>query len=196
MSARTAFKLIWSMALAAGSIGGCECSRDVAVNEDTQIDRPPIAVENPEEPRPAVSFAPECRQKDATLNKFIQDALTICHRGDYDAFRQLFGTAYEPTSESDFKRVWSNVAEIAIRQVHADDKQDPPRYYVVFAKVRLRKADKKDRRERDIHIMVFQEGEQWRLGAAPSEVIDSIRARASQPASQPASNPAAEAFAQ
>jgi hypothetical protein len=178
------------MALAAGSIGGCECSRDVAVNPDTQIDLPPIAEEYPEVPRPAVSFPPECRQKDATLNKFIQDALTICHRGDYDAFRQLFGTAYEPTSELDFKDVWSNVADITVCQVHAD-KRDPPRYYVVFAKVRLRKADKKDRREREIPIMVFQEGGRWRLGPAPSEVIDRMRAAASQPAT----DPAADAFA-
>ena len=41
-------------------------------------------------------------------------------------------------------------------------------------------------------IMVFQEGGRWRLGAAPSEVIDRMRAAASQPAA----DPAAEAFAQ
>ena len=139
---------------------------------------------------PPVSFAPECRQKDATLNKFIQDALTICHRGDYDALRQLFGTAYEPISESDFKRVWRNVADIAVGQVYADQRE-PPRYYVVLAKVRLREADKEDRRERDIPIMVFQEGGRWRLGSAPSEVIDRMRAAASQPAT----DPAADAFA-
>ena len=190
MLVRKLLKVAWAAGLAACSIGGCECSRDVAVDEDTQIDLPPIVVENPEEPRPAVSFASECRQEDATLNKFIQDALTTCHRGDYDAFRQLFGTAYEPTSESDFKRVWRNVEEIAVCQVHAG-KREPPHYYVL-AKVRLRKADKKDRRERDIRIMVFQEGGRWRLGSAPSEVIDRMRAAASQPAT----DPAAEAFAQ
>jgi len=191
MLVRKLLKVAWTASLAACSIGGCECSRDVAVNEDTQIDLPAIVEENPEAPRPAVSFSPECRQEDPALNKFIQDALTICHRGDYDAFRQLFGTAYEPTSESDFKRVWSNVEDIAVREVRAD-KRDPPRYYVVFAKVRLRKADKKDRRERDIPIMVFQEGGRWRLGSAPSEVIDRMKAAASQPAP----DPAADAFAQ
>jgi len=192
MSAKSVLKIIWIMALAACSIGGCECSRDVAVNPDTQIDLPPLAVENPQEPQPTVLFAPECRQEDATINKFIQDALTICHRGDYDAFRQLFGMAYEPTSESDFKRVWSNVAKIVVHRVHADDKQDSPRYYVVFAKVRLRTADRENRLERDIPILVFQERGQWRLGPAPSEVIDRIRAAASQPATEPAD----EAFAQ
>jgi len=120
------------------------------------------------------------------LNKFIQDALIICHQGDYDAFRQSFGTTYEPPSEVDFIRVWSNVAEIAVERVLADPREEFNRYYVL-AKVRLRVADKKNRRQRDIPIMVYQEGGQWRLGPAPGEIIDRMRAAMSQPASAPVS---------
>jgi len=183
-------KVVWAMGLAACSVGGCECSRDVAVGGDAQIDYTPIADESPEKPRPAVLFDPGCRQEDATLNKFIQDALSTCHRGDYDAFRHLFGATYEPPSEVDFARVWSNVEEIAVRQVYPG--QGEPTHYYVLAKVRLREADSKNRRERDIPIMVYKEGPHWRLGAAPSEVIDKVRAAASQPTTEPA----AEATAQ
>lgn len=160
--------------------GGCECSQEKQKDEGALINRPDLARQIPSAPRPSVIMLPECRQPDPDLNQFIEHTMGVCSRGDYDAYRQLFGTAYKPTAEVDFKRIWQGVKEIVVRRVWPSPEK-PPRYYVL-ADVKLRKPDSKGRHERSVPIMVFQEAGQWRVGPAPKHVIELIRAADSQPA--------------
>jgi len=163
------------------------CSRDAAVDDGPEINKPPISVEDPEAPRPAVNFPAHLRQKDPTLNAFIEKVLEICYRGDYDAFRQLFGTAYQPTDEKQFRQVWYNVGNVDVILVQ-DGRQKEPHYYVL-AKVRLR-TPRNGRQERSVPVMVFKEAGEWRVGPPPKAAIEELRALETQPASGPASAPA------
>lgn len=181
-------RLLWSVGLAGCLVGGCRCSRDVAVDEGPEIDKKPIIEEDPDAPRPQIVFPADVRLEDPTLNAFIERVLQICYAGDYDGFRQLFGTAYQPTTESDFRRVWHGVKRIEVMRIYMGPGKEPR--YFVLAKVHLREPDNKGREERDIRVMVFKEGSDWRVGPPPQEAIERLRALESQPASGPATEPA------
>ena len=157
---------LWTAALVTVSVGGCECERHVGAPDDMQIDRPPIAEQDPDAPRPAVDFPAELHLDDPSFNKFVIRALEVCRLGDYDGFRQLFGTAYEPASEESFRKVWHNVRTVEVRQVVRAPQQVP--HYYLYARVRLRAPDRKGQDLRDIWVMVFQEDDRWCLGA-PSQ---------------------------
>lgn len=184
----TVIRFLWATGLAACMIGGCECSGSRKSDQGPKIDRPDLVQQIPKAPRPTVVFPSECRQQDATLNKFVEHCLDICARGDYDAYRQLFGVDYRPTSEGDFKKLWQGVKGVAVRKVFPRPK-DSQRWYVL-AKVELRNPDSKGRRERDVPLMVFKESNIWRLGPVPKDDIEVIRAVAGRSASGPASAPA------
>lgn len=168
-------------------VGGCRCSRDVAVNEGPEIDKKPLIEADPDAPRPQIDFPADVRQEDPTLNAFVDRVLQICYQGDYDAFRQLFGTAYEPTPEADFKQVWLGVQSIEVTRIYPGPQKEP--HYYVLAKVRLRKADGKGREDRSVPVMVFKEAGQWRVGPPPQGAIEQMRVLESQPATQPGSRP-------
>lgn len=163
------------------------CSRDAGVDEGPEINKKPISEEDPEAPRPVVNFPPHLRQQDPTLNAFIEKVLTICSVGDYDAFRQLFGTAYQPTDEKQFRQVWYNVGSVDVMLVQAGRQKEP--HYYVLAKVRLR-TPRNGRQERSVPVMVFKEADEWRVGPPPKAAIEELRALETQPASAPANAPA------
>ncbi len=176
----TVIRFLWVFGLAVCTMGGCECSGNRKAEDGPQIDRPDLARQIPGAPRPMVVFPADCRQADATVNKFIEHCLDVCARGDYDAYRQLFGVDYRPTSEADFKKVWQGVKGVTVRKVFPRPK-DPLHRWYVLAKVELRNPDSKGRQERDVPLMVFKEGDMWRLGPVPREDIEVMRAVASQP---------------
>lgn len=180
MSPSPTVRLVLLLACMACLTKGCECSRDIEVDEGGGIDKPSISKGNPDAPRPEIEFPDTLRQQDESLNLFIEKALQVCHNGDYDAFRQLFGTSYNPPSDADFQRVWHGVKDIRIERIYRG-KGDPPKYYVL-AVVNLRKPDSKLREQRTAPLMVFQEQGRWRLGPAPGEVVERIHALETQPA--------------
>jgi len=172
--------LVWAALLAAGSMGGCECGRDVLVEDGVQLEHEKIIDKAPQAPRPDVVFPRGTLTGEPSLNKFIERALSVCADGDYDGFRRLFGTAYRPPDQADFEERWHGVQGIEIRSVDLG-KEDPPEYYV-HALIRLREPDRKGRRKLDAVVRVFREGEAWRLGEAPKEVVERILVAATRPA--------------
>ncbi len=181
-------RILFAAAVTAWFLGGCRCGRDINVSDGPEINKPPLSKEDPDAPRPAVLFPPALRQTDPTLNAFIERVLTICSRGDYDGFRELFGSAYEPTREEQFKKVWYGVESVEVAQVQVGPEKQP--HYYVMAQVRLRKPDRKGREDRSVPVMVFKEAGEWRVGPPPQGAIDRLRALESQPATAP-SQPAA-----
>lgn len=161
------------MVLVSCVVGGCRCSRDDPDASDAQIDRQTLVEETPQAPRPHVVFPAGVHEGDASLNEFVKHILDVCQVGDYDAFRQLFGSMYEPTSFANFRRIWPQVKEIEVQRIHAG-KGDPPAVYVVEAKAKLRQADRKGREEVNLPIMIFREGEYWRIGPVPRELRDQV----------------------
>ena len=112
MISRNMVKLAWATAIAVGNIGGCKCERDVA--DEPKIETTPIVDVDPTAPSPTVEFPAHLRSNDATLNAFVEHALKVCARGDYDGFRQLFAAACPPRGLSDFERVWHAAKELAV----------------------------------------------------------------------------------
>jgi len=149
------------------TIGGCDCGGDAGEADPSIIDDDPLAKENPDTPR-AVFLADKWTD-DASLNAFIEKAMDVCSKGDYDGFRQLFGTSYQPTERKQFKRIWGAVREIRVEQVRKG-RADPPEYYV-HAEVHWRRPDKNRRLSRSVVIMAYQEAGQWRIGTATREVV-------------------------
>src|SRR5205814_8947672 len=138
-------------------------------DEDNSIDQPPLSSSDPAAKRPVVYFPSDIRAKidDISLNKFVEDTLTICASGDYDRFRQLFGPSYTPPDKSDFDKIWYNVKNVQVVSVHADAKE-PPDYYV-HAWVDLRQPDAHHRTRRDAIVAVVKQEGRWRLFRAPND---------------------------
>ncbi len=182
MRFRGLIRLCFTAALAACLMGGCRCGRDIAVSDDPEIDKPALITEFPGVPKPETIFPAHLRQEDPSLNKFVEQVLDICARGDYDAYRQLFGTAYVPTPETQFRKVWPGVksAEVIRIERGKDHMDQGPRYFVL-ARVHVQ-TEAKGLEARSVPVMVFKEGGEWRVGQAPKKEIDRLRALESQPA--------------
>ncbi len=180
MTARNVVKLVCAAAIAAGGMGGCKCRQDVGTGDEPRIETTPIAEEYPDVPTPKIDFPARWHSEDTTLNAFIDHALKVCGEGDYDGFRQLFGTEYTPTGRSDFERAWHAFSDIKVTRLFRGP-QDPPAYYLHVV-VRRREPDRKGRRQRDAVVMVFREAGDWRLGPAPKEIVRKVLAASTRPA--------------
>jgi hypothetical protein len=166
--------------VAVGGMGGCRCGRDVGVNDEESLARDTIVDKNPQADRPNVNFPSSLMTEDVSVNKFIQQALDVCYRGDYDGFRQLFATSYKPTGQDDFERVWHGVRSIEVVRVEKHPRKEPPIYFV-HAEVQLRQPDRQGRKRRDVVVMVVDESGEWRLGIAPAEIAKAMIAVDNQP---------------
>lgn len=180
MTANKVVKLIWAAAMLAGSMGGCECQRDVAAVDDSAIGVEPITKQEPNAPRPDTHFPRNLQTDDPAFNKFIDHTLSVCEAGDYEGFRQLFGTTYSPTGQADFFRVWHGVQDIQVKAIYPG--RPDPKEYFVHAVVRLREPDRRGREKRDAVLWAFLEAGEWRLGPAPKEIVGKVIAASSRPA--------------
>ena len=178
MIASKPLRLAWLILLVGGVIGGCECQR--SAEKETNLEPPPIIEKDPNADRPMVNFPGQCRTKDAVLNKFIEQAVTICAQGDYEGFRQLFSTSFSPPSKAEFERIWYEVQSVDIVSTHPG-KEDPPEYYV-HATVRLRKPDSHGRKQREAVVAVFKEADEWRMAPPAKEFVRKVLMADSQPA--------------
>lgn len=180
MLSRTIVRLVLGVLTVGGSMGGCECQRDVLVDEGPVIEQPSMADRDPHAERPNTHFSSDLHAEDVGLNKFVEKALAICEQGDYDAFRQLFGTAYPPTEKKAFEDVWRNVRDIQVGKLQGE-KTNSEVYYL-YAVVRLRKPDRKERTKRDLVLTIFKEEGEWKLGPASNEIINNVlKIQATQP---------------
>jgi len=180
MITKNMVRIVGIAIIVAGSTGGCKCGRDVIV-EDAMIDDVPLVEEKPDANPPRVNFPRSSQTDDVILNRFIEEVLMACERGDYDKFRQAFGTAYNPTSREDFRLYWENVETITVAGVYPNQqKKDSPEYFL-HTVVRLREPDRKGRQTRDAVVVLFKELGEWRLVPATNEIIRRVRAASTQP---------------
>lgn len=170
----------YAICLILAHFGTSGCSRDAGGVDEAVIDKPPIVELDPQADRPVTYFPRDTRTRDTEVDRFIDHVLTICEKGDYDGFRQAFGTAYQAPSPEEFARVWHGVEEIRVEVIY-EEPADPPRYFV-YGHVRFREEDRRGRVDRPFVIMLFREVDRWRLAPAPSEIVARIMAQATQPA--------------
>ncbi|HOB73022.1 MAG TPA: hypothetical protein PKG54_00725 [Phycisphaerae bacterium] len=173
------------------------CERNTSTENDGMIDNPPLVDEFQGSPAPTVAFPEHLKTGDVVLNEFIRKALDCCAKGDYDRFRQLFGISYQPPDANQFRKLWQGVKLVKIEGIYHDQRQ--PNDYYVHAVIELRKPDRRDRSERQAVIWVFREGDEWRIGPAPSDIAGRVLVTSTQPGvgfptqTQPADTPAGSA---
>lgn len=123
-------------------------------------------------------FPDELHVSDASVNDFVTRAMTVCGSGDYEAFRLLWATHEEPLARRDYEQGWQAVEEIRIQAVEkvqyvrAGDAKEAPHPisgYLIAADVRLDPLQPTGKRGagREVVLLMVQEGDAWRLAAAP-----------------------------
>jgi hypothetical protein len=172
-------KLIWVGLAAAGITGGCKCGGGGSADTAT-INTPTILETDPEARAPEVVFPDRLRPEDRELNGFIDKAIQVCARGDYDEFRELFSVSYAPPGRSEFTNIWHAISRLEVQHVITGP-ADSDQYYLLIG-VERRVPDRQDRTHREVAVMVFREGGEWRIGAPPKEVRRRIEALSSRPA--------------
>ena len=157
-------------------LNGCDCRRTEVADLDTSV-----ANQSDDDPSATVLAFPEnLRVDDASVNTFVNQAMTVCSSRDYDAFRLLWSAREDPLSRDEFEAGWQAVKEIRIRALDRvkldlssdEDDTSPQTVYALLAEVALdpthQAAQKKPRRE--VVLMIVREHEEWRLAKAPKRM--------------------------
>ncbi len=153
--------------------------------ESDEVDR----IESQGDEAPEVIFPAALRTDDPSLNKFIDDVLGFCARGDYGMYRLAVGSQYEPLPRKNFERAWHAVKEVRVRKVirvHEpttrpaasapaeirEELRNP--IYCVHGTILLR-DNQRPRPVREVVVLVIKENGEWRLGPpAPAAIKQRI----------------------
>lgn len=181
--------LLWVAACVVGGMGGCKRGENDKRSSSGGPGHEPASEADAVTQSLKFDFPIRWRASDPEVNAFVESVLTIAAKGDYDGFRQLFAMAYTPPSRQEFQRAWESIESIRVAGLYGDRPGEPEKYYL-HAVVDRRDPDGKVRLKLDRVVVVFKEANRWRLGPAPSEVIELIVRAATQPATWPASFPA------
>lgn len=140
---------------------------------------------------PTFSFAPGLRAAHPEVAAFLDEFLTTCLLGDYAGYRRLVSRAFEPLSRERFEAIYRATRTVRIDSIEpVEVPRIPPPVYCVVSHVELDPQQQARLREsqRDVAILVFREGADWRMAPAPA----ALQPR-KQPTTQPASAPTTSA---
>ncbi|MGB9626672.1 MAG: hypothetical protein ACPMAQ_17595, partial [Phycisphaerae bacterium] len=142
--------------------------------ESDEVDR----IEPHGDEAPEVIFPAALRTDDPSLNRFIDDVLGFCARGDYGMYRLAVGSQYEPLPRKSFERAWHAVKEVRVRKVirvhepatrmagsapaEAREELRNP-IYCVHGTILLR-DNQRPRPVREVVVLVIKENGEWKLG--------------------------------
>ena len=158
------------------AVGGCDCRQSEATKSEAGMANPPEPVQS----AAVLVFPDELRVGDATVNAFVDHAMTVCSNRDYQAFRLLWSAREDPLTRDEFEEGWHAVKEIRVRGLERvklapapDQGEGPPQMvYALFAEVGLdpthQAAQQKARRE--VVLMIVREHDVWRLAKAPKRM--------------------------
>ena len=144
--------------------------------------------EAPEMKRAGVLVFPEeLHVADAAVNEFVERAMSVCGRGDYDGFRLLWSVREEPLPRDEFEEGWHAVETIRVRGLQkarlaredAADAAEADVVYVILAEVQLDPTHRAGKREpkREVVLMLVREDDEWRLAKPPKKMRDWIKNR-------------------
>lgn len=159
------------LAVLVGVLAGCRPGNDSRspdeVSDEVQA----------EAPRAVLTFPPELKVADETVNEFVTEAMHTCANGDYDSFRLLWSAREELITKREYERGWKAVLRMDIRALEevklapdpARDETEPRTVYAIFAYVEFDPAQTVDQQdvERQVVLIVQREHDAWRLGKAP-----------------------------
>ena len=175
---------------------GCRRKEEAAKSEPVPA---PAARPQPVE---VLVFPDELRVEDDSVNVFLEQAMTVCTKGDYHAFRLLWSAREEPLPQDEFEEGWQAVREIRIRVLEkvllapesGFEAGIDRTVYAVYADVHLDPEHTAGRREpdREVVLMLVQEHDDWRLAEAPRSVRTWVKEKASASSAPDSGGPGQE----
>jgi hypothetical protein len=161
-----------ALALSAFLLALSGCSReDPADSEPLEPTR--VFVTPPAQP-PRYELAADFNNQHPDVLEFVQRFLETCLAGDYSGYRELVSRAVTPLSQDRFVKVYHGIRLVTIESVALLPKS-PARsddmYYVITriafdpdSKISLRRESER------VAILVFREGNDWRMAPAPADL--------------------------
>ncbi len=159
-----------SIAFFAALIGlpGCEPGNPTGAGGAPPDSVPAVA-------RAKVVFPADLQADDATVNAMLNDAMSACVDGDYDAFRRLWSAKDDPVPRERFVNHFKTVESMIVRALEADP--DPQRQaYAVCVEITFDKEKLPPQHElqadprRLVVLLIVREQDQWRFAKAPKAV--------------------------
>jgi hypothetical protein len=147
----------------------CGCER--APTETREPPRQPREIIPPSERPPVYTFAPGLERDYPEAAAFVRSFLDVCLAGDYTAYRGLVARSRQPEPRERFEAIYRAMRTVRIDEIEPIVLRDlpSPAFRVVTAvefdpeaRVALRGAN------RDIAILIFREGDDWRMLPAPA----------------------------
>ena len=134
---------------------------------------PEAATATPAEPEPrySVVFPPELRADDPAIDALLDQALTACAEGDYDAFRLLWTAREDPVTREQFDYGWQALTELRVLALERlQDQADGSAVYLFCVRVQLDPAELPAHLppRRYVVLMARHEEERWCLARAPA----------------------------
>lgn len=130
-------------------------------------------------PLPTLTFPVELRTPHPQVSAFLDEFLNTCLAGDYVGYRRLVSRAFKPESRERFEAIYQATESVTVETIEPIEvPRLPSPAYRVVSTVQLdpQQQAKLRETERKVAILVFKEGEDWRMAPAPAEL---------QPRSQP-----------
>jgi hypothetical protein len=122
---------------------------------------------------PSLTFASEIRTAHPEVGTFLDEFLNTCLVGDYAGYRRLVSRAYAPESRERFEAIYRATQAVTVDSIELIDIPEiqAPVYRVVST-VEFSPQQQAKLREprREVAILVFKEGDNWRMAPAPTEL--------------------------
>ena len=129
----------------------------------------------PARPRrlPVYDISDGLRQAYPDVVVFLNEFLNTCLVGDYAGYRRLVSRAATPESRERFEAIYQATVAVTVESIEPVElpQVSPPAYRVV-SRVEFNELHQErfGEVERQVAILVFREGEQWRMAPAPREL--------------------------
>jgi hypothetical protein len=122
---------------------------------------------------PTLTFPTRLRTQYPEVGAFLDEFLNTCLVGDYVGYRRLVSRAHTPESRERFAAIYEATQAVTVETIEPIDvPQVSPPVYRVVATVALSPQQQARLREtnRKVAILVFKEGEDWRMAPAPARL--------------------------
>ena len=156
--------------LVAGPLFGCDGGSSSGAKGDEKAAAPPA---EPQRRLPTLAFPTEIRAPYPEVSAFLDEFLNTCLVGDYAGYRRMVGRAHTPESRERFEAIYQVTEGVVVESIEKiENERLPGGIYRVVSTIDLDPKLKVKLREtqRKVAILVFKEGENWRMGPAPPEL--------------------------
>ena len=157
-------------ALIAGSPLGCDGGKD-STTKDTE--KSPSSPTEAQPRLPTLEFPAEIRAPHPEVSAFLDEFLNTCLVGDYAGYRRLVSRAYAPESRERFETIYQATDAVTVESIERiASSRTPGDVYRVVITVEFNPQHQINLRETQLKvaILVFKEGENWRMAPAPAEL--------------------------